>query len=281
MKKTLLLTAALLLGGTSAGLAQAVYAPGYTYAPAYGYGGGLYDMRLRRSMEFRTPAITAATAAPMTSTIVRASPAAAKTSVRNADARYRRRSTRQRDKTTRNERRRTFIFPRASGEGCFLLRSAMSNSDALFSNQASPFPPRGLRPGYFLRFRKNGLTRTGGVFICFPEQGKRSAETHPVPIAAPDERGTAADLFLFSSTACGEVGRGPARLSALRCGCYGRAALPGITGCKREDPPRRQCSEHLAVRSRAGRDVAQAACKARATNSARRHRTRSVSRRHR
>ena len=31
-----------------------------------------------------------------------------------------------------------------------------------------------------------------------------------------------------------------------------RAALPGITGCKREDPPRRQCSEHLALRSRAG-----------------------------
>ncbi len=28
-----------------------------------------------------------------------------------------------------------------------------------------------------------------------------------------------------------------------------RAALPGITGCRREDPPRRQCSEHLADRS--------------------------------
>jgi hypothetical protein len=27
-----------------------------------------------------------------------------------------------------------------------------------------------------------------------------------------------------------------------------RAALPGITGCKREDPLRHQCSEHLAVR---------------------------------
>src|SRR5580658_3303 len=26
------------------------------------------------------------------------------------------------------------------------------------------------------------------------------------------------------------------------------AALPGIAGCKREDPLRRQCSEHLAVR---------------------------------
>src|ERR1700733_13771708 len=38
-----------------------------------------------------------------------------------------------------------------------------------------------------------------------------------------------------------------------------RAALPGITGCKREDPLRHQCSEHLAVRTRAGRDDAQAA----------------------
>jgi len=38
-----------------------------------------------------------------------------------------------------------------------------------------------------------------------------------------------------------------------------RAALPGTTGCKREDPLRHQCSEHLAVRSRAGRADAQAA----------------------
>jgi hypothetical protein len=27
-----------------------------------------------------------------------------------------------------------------------------------------------------------------------------------------------------------------------------QAALPGTTGCKREDPLRHQCSEHLAVR---------------------------------
>jgi hypothetical protein len=33
------------------------------------------------------------------------------------------------------------------------------------------------------------------------------------------------------------------------CSAHLRAALPGITGCKREDPPRRQCSEHLAGRS--------------------------------
>src|SRR6202045_4205711 len=48
---------------------------------------------------------------------------------------------------------------------------------------------------------------------------------------------------------------GRARLSAPHRGIRGllglgsaQAALPGITGCKREDPLRRQCSEHLAVR---------------------------------
>jgi len=48
-----------------------------------------------------------------------------------------------------------------------------------------------------------------------------------------------------------------ARLSAPHRGAHRsfdpsaqpRAALPGITGCKREDPPRRQCSEHLADQS--------------------------------
>src|ERR1700684_3824676 len=47
---------------------------------------------------------------------------------------------------------------------------------------------------------------------------------------------------------------GRARLSAPHRGIRGFglgsawAALPGITGCKREDPLRHQCSEHLAVR---------------------------------
>jgi hypothetical protein len=48
---------------------------------------------------------------------------------------------------------------------------------------------------------------------------------------------------------------GRARLSAPHRGTRrgftlgsARAALPGITGCKREDPLRHQCSEHLAVR---------------------------------
>src|SRR4029077_13354577 len=48
---------------------------------------------------------------------------------------------------------------------------------------------------------------------------------------------------------------GRARLSAPHRGIRGflglgsaQAALPGTTGCKREDPLRYQCSEHLAVR---------------------------------
>jgi hypothetical protein len=48
---------------------------------------------------------------------------------------------------------------------------------------------------------------------------------------------------------------GRARLSTPHRGIRGllglgsaQAALPGITGCKREDPLRHQCSEHLAVR---------------------------------
>src|SRR5580693_9345302 len=46
---------------------------------------------------------------------------------------------------------------------------------------------------------------------------------------------------------------GRARLSAPHRGIRGfglgsaQAALPGTTGCKREDPLRHQCSEHLAV----------------------------------
>jgi hypothetical protein len=43
--------------------------------------------------------------------------------------------------------------------------------------------------------------------------------------------------------------RSTAALATLLGLAQPRAALPGITGCKLEDPPRRQCSEHLAGRS--------------------------------
>ncbi len=55
----------------------------------------------------------------------------------------------------------------------------------------------------------------------------------------------------------GKLGGGPLAFRRSTAVVPPWAALPGIAGCKREDPPRRQCSEHLAVRSRAGRDVAQ------------------------
>ena len=40
----------------------------------------------------------------------------------------------------------------------------------------------------------------------------------------------------------------PPRHSGIYTPARLKAALPGITGCKREDPLRHQCSEHLAVR---------------------------------
>ena len=86
------------------------------------------------------------------------------------------------------------------------------------------------------------------------KRGKRSAERRIQPMSAPHRR------TLPPANARGAEARqksGRARLPALhrgtRQGSYPlaqlRAALPGITGCKREDPPRRQCSEHLADRS--------------------------------
>jgi hypothetical protein len=66
-------------------------------------------------------------------------------------------------------------------------------------------------------------------------------------------------LFSFPpcrrTEATGTSRSGRARLSAPHRGIHrgfspgsAQAALPGITGCKREDPLRHQCSEHLAVR---------------------------------
>ena len=58
-----------------------------------------------------------------------------------------------------------------------------------------------------------------------------------------------------TSLSLGPQWSGRARLSAPHRGIRGflglgsaQAALPGTTGCKREDPLRHQCSEHLAVR---------------------------------
>ncbi len=96
------------------------------------------------------------------------------------------------------------------------------------------------------------------------KEGRRSADRR---IQRKPHLAMRRALCLFSSPACAEEERGSAlafrrSTAALRRGFTldsARAALPGITGCKRENPLRHQCSEHLAVRSRAGRVDAQAA----------------------
>ncbi len=102
------------------------------------------------------------------------------------------------------------------------------------------------------------------------KEGRRSAERRTTGSAPPQKRKPA--------SVCGEHHRFLPRTArdqsggalafrrptaALRRGSYPstrlRAALPGITGSKREDPLRHQCSQHLAVRSRAGRSMPKAA----------------------
>ena len=87
------------------------------------------------------------------------------------------------------------------------------------------------------------------------KEGRRSADRR---VQDPHRKAMRRASFLLSSLRRTEVAgtswSGRARLSAPHRGIRGfglgsaQAALPGITGCKREDPLRHQCSEHLAVR---------------------------------
>jgi hypothetical protein len=96
--------------------------------------------------------------------------------------------------------------------------------------------------------------------LASKQEGRRSAEkrTKEEPHRQAMRRAT-----VLLSSHCGRTEAaldlkkwsGRARLSAPHRGIRGflglgsaQAALPGITGCKREDPLRHQCSEHLAVR---------------------------------
>ena len=96
------------------------------------------------------------------------------------------------------------------------------------------------------------------------KEGRRSADRRTI---GPHRQAMRRAPFLLSSH-CGRTEvqdfikpwtskkwSGRARLSAPHRGIRGffglgsaQAALPGTTGCKREDPLRHQCSEHLAVR---------------------------------
>jgi hypothetical protein len=88
------------------------------------------------------------------------------------------------------------------------------------------------------------------------KEGRRSADRR---VQDPHREEMRRASFLLSPHAertevAGTSWSGRARLSAPHRGIRGfglgsaRAALPGTTGCKREDPLRHQCSEHLAVR---------------------------------
>jgi hypothetical protein len=88
------------------------------------------------------------------------------------------------------------------------------------------------------------------------KEGRRSADRR---VQDPHREEMRRASFLLSPLRRTEVAgtswSGRARLSAPHRGIRGffglgsaRAALPGTTGCKREDPLRHQCSEHLAVR---------------------------------
>jgi hypothetical protein len=88
------------------------------------------------------------------------------------------------------------------------------------------------------------------------KEGRRSADRR---VQEPHRKGMRRASFLLppfygGTEAAGTSWSGRARLSAPHRGIRGfglgsaQAALPGTTGCKREDPLRHQCSEHLAVR---------------------------------
>ena len=133
----------------------------------------------------------------------------------------------------------------------------MSFERCPFATCACPFSRCGCAPELCLRQEKPSQ-ETPPL-----KEGRRSADKriHQEPhrkemqrapfLLPPFYGGTEAQDFIESWTSWS----GRARLSAPHRGTrrgFGlgsaRAALPGTTGCKREDPLRHQCSEHLAVR---------------------------------
>jgi len=101
---------------------------------------------------------------------------------------------------------------------------------------------------------------------CGKKEGRRSAERRTTGSAPPQQRkpaGVCGGHHRFLPRTVRDQNGGALAFrrptAVLRRGFYPstrlRAALPGITGCKREDPLRHQCSQHLAVRSRAGRSM--------------------------
>ena len=96
--------------------------------------------------------------------------------------------------------------------------------------------------------KKGGGAPTGAPRVSAPPQKDKPASVcgaryvRPLPRIGAGFKGRRARLSALHR------GHAPRALPRTRF----RAALPGITGSKREDPLRHQCSQHLAVRSRAG-----------------------------
>jgi hypothetical protein len=168
-----------------------------------------------------------------------------------------------------------------SRTGVFIFRSTMSNSDASSRHHRNPgnddadmHSRDALCIRVFLHASKKLASNGQEAISLLPKEGggaPNGAPQLPRLDAQAQPRPDKRDRSPF--------GAPPRSCAGIPDSAW--AGLPGIAGCKREDPLRHQCSEHLAVRSRAGRADAQTACRLRATNSARRNRTRSVSRRHR
>ena len=92
--------------------------------------------------------------------------------------------------------------------------------------------------------------RPGRIFRC----GAHLGSVRPACAEKTGAQWTPWTLLERARSPFGAPPRLP-RLSSARP----KPALPGTTGCKREDPLRHQCSEHLAVRHWAGRADAKAA----------------------
>jgi hypothetical protein len=153
--------------------------------------------------------------------------------------------------------------PRKASRGSSPRHNLMSFENGLmsfercpFATCAYPFSRCGCAPEFCLRQEKPSQESVAKKAPPLKE-GRRSADRR---VQEPHRKGMRRASFLLppfygGTEAAGTSWSGRARLSAPHRGIRGflglgsaQAALPGITGCKREDPLRHQCSEHLAVR---------------------------------
>jgi hypothetical protein len=145
-------------------------------------------------------------------------------------------------------RRQKTVISLSKGRGqCELVLAAHPASELCEQQQRTDFClPHRMIPKSGVRFSDQIMRNKG-----------RSAERRIQPWPC-HKRGTAARQadgpaqVVCAPFACFAGARSPSGAPPRHfadCSAHLRAALPGITGCEREDPPRRQCSEHLAGRS--------------------------------